>query len=145
MRVSGSFRIMGKTLVPEDISALLEMDADESHRLGDRNVGKEGREYSPFREGAWILNNKTSAVTIDDLVCEFASSLLTRREQLRELASLGFRMDFFICVGSDESNIGIDLSPNALAIMADLGVAVSFDIYLLPDLEMETTPNGTVV
>ena len=126
---------MGTDLIPEDVSALLELNADDCHRFGDRHFGKNGREYAPFREGLWSLNNKTPAQTIDDLVQEFAETLSNKHTQLRELRLCGLRMDLFLWVKTEDDMLGLELTPDAIALLAALGVAVSFDIYFLGGLE----------
>ena len=131
MRIKGCFRVMGKALVPEDVSLLLELVPDESHRSGDRNIGKDGRAYAPFAEGAWILNSKNTAQTIDDLLIEFTTTLSPRSAGLRELTANGYRIDLFIYLGSDEEAFGFELSPTTLAQLSTLGVTASFDIYFV--------------
>src|SRR5687767_5501597 len=93
-----SFRIMGKALDPSEITNLLHMPPDQSHRCGDPNIGKSGRRYTDYTEGLWALHSSVDEThAIDAHLEALVTKLWQHRDLLQEFSKRGYKID--ICVG----------------------------------------------
>jgi Domain of unknown function (DUF4279) len=125
-RVRASLRVLGDSLEPEEVSALLGHAPTRSHRRGDK-CGPNGTAVEPT--GAWILDSRISEkAEVEDHV-ESILALLTSDHD--EWASLTERFSASILCGIflDQYNEGFELSPRVCKALANRGLVIAFDVY----------------
>lgn len=64
-KVRASFRMFHEELDPEAISLALDVVPTNFHRKGDQRLGKDGRFYSPYRQGSWRLSSDEHVRSVD--------------------------------------------------------------------------------
>ncbi|MCK6439637.1 MAG: DUF4279 domain-containing protein [Planctomycetes bacterium] len=128
---SASFRIMGRSLDPDEISKTLKLKPTQAHRRGDKNIGKSGRRYSDFREGLWLLESGIDEkMPAPKHIKKLVSILLPKRQKLHTIAGQrGVRMDISLGIFGRNYNWGFFLEKQLLANIAKLPIDIDFDIY----------------
>jgi len=96
-----SFRIIGDELDPAEVTGLLHIIADTSHRKGDMNtsVTKNGKEIvsAPFDRGVWaICSKEDECATLNSHIDSLLTVLWPKKECLSKLYERGYTMDFFV-------------------------------------------------
>jgi len=133
MRFDVTFRIMGDNVNPDEVSTMLSMKPDYSHKKGDSNTGKNGRKYPDYKEGLWARGSGLSADSdLDAHILYFEKILSPKRNALSHLRASHVRMDIFVGLfyNSEIENPGYSLSPEAIKALDDMNVAFSVDVYL---------------
>ena len=130
--VHATFRLSHETLVPQDISNALELDPSHSHRKGDRNLGKEGREYTPYKIGVWTFSSKGKLASTD--LNEHINWVLTKldkkKEIIKEYQDNGFQSDVFCFWSAKCDNTCPGLSKESVKLLANLDLEIWIDVYL---------------
>jgi hypothetical protein len=128
--IKASFRIMGKDLDPSEITHLLHMHPDQSHRCGDPNMSKSGRRYADYTEGLWALDASVDEThAIDAHLEALVTKLWKHRDLLQELRNRGYRMDICVGIFGVDDNIGLVLKHTLLRRVIQLGVDLDLDLY----------------
>ena len=125
-----SFRIMGQDLDPSEITNLLHMHPDQSHRCGDPNISKSGRRYADYTEGLWALHasvDETSA--IDAHLEALVAKLWKHRDLLQEFSKRGYKIDICVGIFGIDDNMGFVLKNTLLRRVMQLGVDLDLDLY----------------
>jgi len=130
-----SFRIGGDMLDPIEITNILGIPADRSHRKGDANtsISKKGKiiHYSSFGTGLWALETKEDETAV--LECHIKSLLAILyplKDKLKEINQKGYKMDIFCGVFTyDAPQPGFDLSSETLLQLGELNIALGMCIY----------------
>lgn len=120
-----SLRFFGDDLDPDEISRLLECEADNYFRKGDRRT----RDSDPFEYGYWgISSPHGSGENLSSLVAD----LLLRVSQdgsVWDDLNTRFSSDLLFGVFLGTANEGLSLTENIVSAIADRGLTVNFDIY----------------
>ena len=125
-----SFRIMGKDLDPSEITNLLHMHPDQSHRCGDPNISKSGRRYANYTEGLWALHASVDETSAIDVHLEaLATKLWQHRDLLQEFSKRGYKIDICVGIFGIDDNMGFVLKSTLLRRVMQLGVDLDFDLY----------------
>jgi hypothetical protein len=125
-----SFRIMGKDLDPSEITNLLHVHPDQSHRCGDPNISKSGRRYADYTEGLWALHSSADeASAIDEHLEALVTKLWQHRDLLQEFKKRGYKIDISVGIFSIDDNMGFVLKNTLLRRVMQLGVDLDFDLY----------------
>ena len=125
-----SFRIMGKELDPSEITNLLHMHPDQSHRCGDPNISKSGRRYANYTEGLWALHASVDETSAIDVHLEaLATKLWQHRDLLQEFRKRGYKIDICVGIFGIDDNMGFVLKSTLLRRVMQLGVDLDFDLY----------------
>lgn len=125
-RVRASLRVLGDSLEPDEVSALLGRPPTRQHRKGDKI---EGRTDAVEPTGAWILDSGLSErVEVEEHIEVLLASLSNDSD---EWASLLDRFSASIQCGLflDQYNEGFELSPRIAQAVAERGLVIAFDIY----------------
>ena len=125
-----SFRIMGKDLDPFEITNLLHMHPDQSHRCGDPNISKSGRRYADYTEGLWALHSSVDETyAIDAHLEALVTKLWQHRDLLQEFKKRGYKIDMCVGIFGIDDNMGFVLKNTLLRRIMQLGVDLDFDLY----------------
>ena len=125
-----SFRIMGKDLDPSEITNLLHMHPDQSHRCGDPNISKSGRRYADYTEGLWALHSSVDETyAIDEHLEALVTKLWQHRDLLQEFSKRSYKIDICVGIFGIDDNTGFVLKNALLRRVMQLGVDLDLDIY----------------
>ena len=125
-----SFRIMGKDLDPSELTNLLHMHPDQSHRCGDPNISKSGRRYANYTEGLWALHASVDETSAIDVHLEaLATKLWQHRDLLQGFRKRGYKIDICVGIFGIDDNMGFVLKSTLLRRVMQLGVDLDFDLY----------------
>ena len=125
-----SFRIIGKDLDPSEITKLLHMHPDQSHRCGDPNMSKSGRRYADYTEGLWAIDSAVDAThAIDAHLEALVTKVWKHRNLLQEFRNRGYRIDIFVGIFGIDDNMGLVLKNTLLRRVMQLGVDLDLDLY----------------
>jgi hypothetical protein len=121
---------MGKDLDPSEITNLLHMHPDQSHRCGDPNISKSGRRYADYAEGLWALHSSVGETSAIDAHLEaLVTKLWQHRDLLQELRKRGYKMDICVGIFGIDDNVGFVLKYTLLRRVMQLGVDLDLDLY----------------
>ena len=121
---------MGKDLDPSEITNLLHIHPDQSHRYGDPNISKSGRRYADYTEGLWALDSSVDETSAIDAHLEaLATKLWKHRDLLQEFRKRGYKIDIFVGIFGIDDNIGCVLKNTLLRRVVQLGVDLNLDLY----------------
>lgn len=121
-----SLRIFGDDLDPKTITAILGREPTRSRTRGDQIGGRNPR-LAKF--GSWILSSKSAGPT------DFGGQVRDILESLNACPSTwatlnqNYRCDMFCGLFMREWNEGFTLEPVVLAMMAERGLKIGFDVY----------------
>ena len=125
-----SFRIIGKDLDPSEITNLLHMHPDQSHRCGDPNMSKSGRRYADYTEGLWAIDSSVDEThAIDAHLEALVAKLWKHRDLLQEFRNRGYKIDIFVGIFGIDDNLGLVLKNALLSRVMQLGVDLDLDLY----------------
>ena len=125
-----SFRIMGKDLDPSEVTNLLHMHPDQSHRCGDPNISQSGRRYTDYTEGLWALHSSVDETyAIDAHLEALVTKLWQHRDLLQEFSKRGYKIDIYVGIFGIDDNMGFVLKNTLLMRAMQLGVDLDLDIY----------------
>ena len=125
-----SFRIMGKDLDPSEITNLLHMHPNQSHRCGDPNMSKAGRRYADYTEGLWAIDSSVDETQAIDVHLEaLVTKLWKHRDLLQEFRKRGYTTDIFVGIFDIDDNTGVVLKNSLLRRVMQLGVDLDLDLY----------------
>jgi uncharacterized protein DUF4279 len=125
-----SFRIIGKDLDPSEITNLLHMHPDQSHRCGDPHMSKLGRRYADYTEGLWAIDSSVDETqAIEAHLDALVTKLSKHRDLLQEFRNRGYRIDIFVGIFGIDDNMGLVLKNALLRRIMQLGVDLDLDLY----------------
>jgi len=125
-----SFRIMGKDLDPAEITKLLQMHPDQSHRCGEPYINKSGHRYADYTEGLWALESSVDEThAMDEHLDAVVTKLWKQRGLLQEFSQRGYKIDLFVGIFGIDDNVGFVLKHTLLRRVMQLGVDLDLDLY----------------
>lgn len=124
-----TLRFLGDDLDPDELTRLLGSAPSEGRRRGEAYRSRGARAERTARTGSWRLRvEKRSPGDLDGQIAELLSPLSRDLAVWRDL-SARFQADIFCGLFLDQSNEGIDLSPETLVMIGSRGLTLDFDIY----------------
>ena len=125
-RVRASLRVVGDSLEPDEVSALLGHEPTRSHRKGDK-MGADGSAVEPT--GTWILDSWISEKAEIEEHVETLLSVVSNDPD--EWANLTSRFSAWVLCSAflDQYNEGFEISPRLARSLSDRGLVIAFDIY----------------
>jgi Domain of unknown function (DUF4279) len=127
-RASAALRIMGDTLVPNEITAMLGATPTSGQCKGEKLLGKSGVTRIA-RSGMWRLEASDRApADLDAQVQEILAKVSPDTTVWRNIAS-EFDIDLFCGWFLDERNEGLGISASTLSELGARGIELSLDIY----------------
>src|SRR5262249_5403082 len=125
-----SFRIIGKDLDPSEITELLHMHPDQSHRCGDPHISKSGHRYADHTAGLWALESSVDEThAINEHLEALVAKLWKHRSLLQEFRNRGYKIDIFIGIFGIDDNMEYVLKHTLLRRVMQLGVDLDLDLY----------------
>jgi hypothetical protein len=127
-RAVATLRIMGDSLVPDDVTRVLGAAPSASQIKGEELHGKDGR-VRTAKFGAWRLHaSETSPGDLDAQVAEILSKLSSDLRVWSELSDK-FDVDLFCGWFMEKENEGLGVSAQTLRSLGERGIELSLDIY----------------
>ncbi|MHB1421734.1 MAG: DUF4279 domain-containing protein [Gemmataceae bacterium] len=143
LRIKLSFRVMGRELDPDEVSAVLRLQPAECHRRDDPHLGKGGRRYGTFREGLWMMrSNAPLEANLEAHLTDILQHLSGREAVLRQFRGNGLRTDLFVGVFGITHSCGFSLSPESARAIGELGLTIGFDLYPVSEQEISVARNS---
>ena len=132
--IKASFNIRGFDCEPTDITKKLGIKPDNAGIEGDPHPVGAGRTV-PLRGSLWSLKSVLDVHrSVEDHIEALLEVLEAHSEPLKELARK-YESKLFVAIYYYEVNPSILLSNSVLRRIADLNIALDFDIYCLADNE----------
>lgn len=132
-----SLRIIGDSLVPDNISELLGSPPTHAPINGETLIGKKTGIKRVAKFGMWQMSVADSEPENLDGQIEEILGKLTDNLVVWSKISEQFEVDFFCGLFMGGSNEGLSLSPRTLAALGERGIELGLDIYA-PDEETKT-------
>jgi|SRR6516162_151531 len=142
-RAVATLRIIGDSLVPDDVTRALGTSPSASQLKGQELRGKDGR-VRTAKFGAWRLHaSETSPADLDAQVAEILAKLSSDLRIWSEL-SAKFDVDLFCGWFMEKENEGLGVSPQTLRSLGERGIELSLDIYSGDDEAVQQSSDGAV-
>ena len=126
-------RICGDTLDPACVSRSLGCQPSRTQRKGEPVLSANGEPKRIARTGSWLLNHRVAGdVTIGEAIALLLRTLPADKSVWTSLTSR-FTVDLICDVTVRCVNRGFDLPPEVLALVAERGITLSFDILCQAD------------
>ena len=127
-RVRASLRVLGDSLEPEEVSALLGRPPTRMHRKGDPVPGKNVSD-AVEPTGAWILDSGLSEkAELEDHIEALMSKLSNDADEWESLLAR-FSATVHCSLFLDQYNEGLELSPRIAEAISERRLVIAFDIY----------------
>jgi hypothetical protein len=126
---AAGLRIIGETLVPDEITALLSCQPSASQVKGQVIQGaKTGRERT-CHTGSWHLHTgDCEPENLDGQIADLLGRMSGDLQVWKSLASK-FRIDLFCGLIMERENEGLRISPEMLYALGERGILLCLDIY----------------
>lgn len=123
-----TFRAMGESLEPSDISKCLGIQPTEAHKNGDPRPFSPRSSLAPYDEGLWCLSiNKSS--DLHQSIRNLIAVLTPRMAAIEKLKQQGYRLDILVGVFGAKGNVGFSLASEDQLALAKLHLPLEFDVY----------------
>ena len=128
-RSRACLRVMGDSLVPEEISLLLGSEATQGQRQGEEIIGASSGRVRTARIGMWRLIAEPRVP--EDLGGQIEELLGRLTNDLAAWAAIRktCRIDLFCGLFMGSGNAGILLLPRHLLLLGERGIELDLDIY----------------
>ena len=122
-------------LEPAEITEMLGISPDKTHRKGDSNtsISRKGKviHFSPFSNGGWIVNSQEEeSAILENHVKSLLLILYPKKNELMELSKRGYKMDVFC--GAFTHGVhqpGFELGVDILQQLSELNISFGMCIY----------------
>ena len=122
-----SFRILGDTLEPDEVSGILGLQPTRSGRRGERMSPSSSKTL--LRKSVWILQTPLSdQAPLQDHLEWLLDTLEPKRDAIGEFTKQ-YETDFFCGFSSENGQGGCTFESSLLARLANLGVPLVLDLY----------------
>ena len=127
-------RITGQDLNLEQINNELSQQPSFTYRKGDTYTPKFGdKQPIIYKEDCWLFEvEKQEDETIDATVYRFLTKFEKSKEYINKLSQKA-ELTLWVSVYPDNEQSNIHLENKTLKLLADIGLAVDFDIMFLKD------------
>lgn len=128
-RSVATLRVVGDTLIPREVTALLGAQPSHAQAKGDRLVGPKTGVVRIAKSGMWRLHaSERRPEDLDGQVQELLGQLTTDLSIWADLARR-FDLDLFCGLFMEAENEGGLLSPRTLVALGERGIKLDLDIY----------------
>jgi len=126
---AASLRIIGETLVPDEITSLLGCQPSASQVKGQVIRGPKTGKERTCHSGAWRLRaDDCEPENLDGQIADLLGMMSDDLEIWKTLASK-FRIDLFCGLFMEGANEGLGISPEMLRALGERGILLGLDIY----------------
>ncbi len=124
-----SLRIIGDTLMPDEISKMLGASPTYSQFMGETLIGKKTGNKRIAKFGMWQLSVADSTPeNIEDQIDQLLGQLTNNLDIWSKIANQ-FKVDLFCGLFMAGGNEGLHLSPQILVAIGQRGIVLGLDIY----------------
>jgi hypothetical protein len=128
-RSVATLRIVGESLEPDEITALLGCAPTRSERKGDVRASKTTGRSRTLKLGAWCLDvSDREPEDLDGQISELLSKLTPSIDVWQSIAER-YRVDLFCGFFMHATNEGVEISPASLAALGQRKIVLGLDIY----------------
>lgn len=129
-RARVSLRVLGDSLEPEEVSALLGRPPTRERRKGEKVLSKTGEATDAVEPtGAWILETGLSErAEVEEHIEALLGSLTNDMDEWSSLQDR-FSATVFCGLFLNQYNEGFELSPRIAQALSERGLVIAFDIY----------------
>jgi len=122
-------RFYGDDLDPDEFSRRLGAQPESAARKGDVTRSKKSGCERTAKTGRWIFRvERCEPGDLDGQIRELFGSLTSDLSTWRELAAK-YHPDLFVGLFMKETNEGIEVSADCLAMLTERGITLSLDVY----------------
>jgi hypothetical protein len=126
--------VHGDDLDPEAVTALFGCRPTRAHRRGERK----GPRSLPYRRGAWLLVSRCMAPEEPESLMRAFLDKLPASDAFWTKLHAAYDVQLWFGLFLRASNRGFDLSPEIMARLASLRLALIFDIYAEDEAEPQS-------
>lgn len=138
-----TLRIYGDDLVPQDITMMLGVSPTHAETKGQEIVGRKTGHVRIAKSGMWrICASDRKPEDIDGQIREIFSRM-TAEVAVWQSITEQYRVNLFCGLFMSERNDGLSISPQSLAVLAERGIPLWFDVYAPTD-DHETSTSSNV-
>lgn len=135
-KVNACFRLMHDSLIPTDISKILEIEPSLSHRKGDENISAKGKRIGVHLNGIWLLETtRTFAKNADEHIDFLYQKLKGKRKEIKTLIASGYCAEIICGWFASGENTAPCLNVQSIKKLAELEVEFWFDVYFANEIE----------
>jgi hypothetical protein len=132
-RVTVSLRVFGDELNPEEVSRLLGCQPTKCRVKGEVIAGRHSGLRREARTGSWVLDSDDArSVRLDEQIVNLLARV-TRDLAAWEEITERYKADLFCGLFLEEENRACRLSAEVLHRLAERGLSIGFDIYVVFD------------
>lgn len=134
-----TLRIMGKDLIPGEITKLLGASPTHAQRKGDEIVGEKTGHVRIAKIGMWQLcSSNREPEDLDAQIEEILSQMTQDLTKWQDITKK-YRADLFCGLFMHGSNEGLTISSRSLAALGARGIEMGLDIYAGDDEGIEVS------
>lgn len=124
-----TLRIYGDDLVPEEITKLLGVAPTHSAFKGQETIGRKTGKVRTAKAGMWRLcASDREPENIDDQIQEIFNQIPADVAVWKSITKK-YRANLFCGLFMSQTNDGLSISPQSMALLAERGIELWFDIY----------------
>jgi hypothetical protein len=126
-----SLRFMGTGFDPRSVESRIGLTPTSMCVIGEKWMGKNGRQYGPAQSNVWSHRLEgPSDVGFEFQIRSLLERIAAHRDAIRTLAALDqVEAELFCGFGSGNGQGGDTISADILGQIAELGLALSLDLY----------------
>ena len=128
-RSKASLRIGGENLIPLEISNILGCAGTTMYAKGDVIVSSKSRNKIVRKHDLWLLAVEENEPENIDGQAKVILSKLSSDISVWDQLSAQYSIDLFCGIFLEESNEGMEISPETLSELGKRGIQLSLDIY----------------
>lgn len=134
-----TLRIYGDDLIPQEITKLLGVSPTHAVTKGQEIVVRKTGRVRIAKSGMWSLcATDREPEDLDGQIREIFS-LITADVAVWQSITKKYRVNLFCGLFMSEANDGLGIAPRSLAVLAERGIELWFDIYAPADDDHETS------
>ena len=126
---AASLRIGGDRLIPDEITRLLGAPPTHSLTKGEEIASKKTGRVRIAKSGMWSLAAPDCKPANLDRQIQLILDQLTDDLSVWKSLTVHYKMDLFCGLFMEDSNEGMDLSPDSLTALGQRGIKISLNIY----------------
>ncbi len=123
--------IRGDSLVPDEVTALLQCAPGRAEQKGKPVPRKDGRPERLARTGCWtrsLIPEETDEWDCGEAILVLLGQLSSSVGIWKTLGD-SYRIDISVGLTMTTANKGFSLSPHVMAYLAERGIELGFDVY----------------
>jgi len=135
LRCNVSFRIYNNNLDPKELTEMLCIEPDVSHKKGDLNTSINERgdliEFSPYSSGLWsIISKEDEHAPLEEHINSLLRLLEPSKDRLNELFNRNYKTDIFCGLfAHDCHQPGFDINSNIMKRLGELNIDLGMCFY----------------